>query len=379
MNEQIKRLLILVFMVIGGFILKVLITAVQRINVSNQDSYIVNVGYIGSYISGITSLIIVLLTVLAVKYSYNVYMEEVKRVKQQRLEDRFYHLLTMHKENVNGMVIDLENSKLEGSKVILNMFREIESIVKILCIKKYCEQYKLVNFKIKNISERDKKLLIILKKMDKYEIFKKINCIGINEKIIYANIAFLIMFLGCGDRSSKILKNYLLKFENNFNVDDVIGLFSDEKFRNDVKENFKFKFKLFGGHQSRLGHYFRNMFHIVKFIDSDQDLSLDQKKSYIKNFRVQLNTFEQALLLVNSMSVFGSDWSQYIIKYKLVNNIPKDFFGSDYWFNLEDEVRKIAIENSGCIRKEYNQDIDIFMRNYFEFSKHQLNVKIGFT
>ena len=246
-------------------------------------------------------------------------------------------------------------------------------------MKKYCEQYKLVNFKIKNISERDKKLLIILKKMDKYEIFKKINCIGINEKIIYANIAFLIMFLGCGDRSSKILKNYLLKFENNINVDDVIGLFSDEKFRNDVKENFKFKFKLFGGHQSRLGHYFRNMFHIVKFIDSDQDLSLDQKKSYIKNFRVQLNTFEQALLLVNSMSVFGSDWSQYIIKYKLVKNIPKDFFGSDYWFNLEDEVRKIAIENSGCIRKEYNQDIDIFMRNYFEFSKHQLNVKIGFT
>ena len=57
------------------------------------------------------------------------------------------------------------------------------------------------------------------------------------------------------------------------------------------------------------------MFHVLKFIDSNTDLNLEEKISYIKNFRVQLNTFEQALLIVNSKTIFGKDWSKYIIKY----------------------------------------------------------------
>lgn len=334
---------------------------------------IVNYGYLGSFLSGVTSLVIVALTVVAVYFSYKAYMQEIERVRQQRFEDRFYHLLAMHRDNVNEMIIDLGDTKLEGSKVILNMFRELEVIVKILNIKEICEKYSLVSgLKIKDISERDEKIFNIIKNMSEYKIYKKVNNMDADKKVVYAKIAFLIMFLGCGERSSKIVRNYLLKFENTFNIDVIIELFSNENFREKVKKNYRFKYKLFGGHQSRLGHYFRNMFHIVKFIDSDEGLSFDQKNSYIKNFRVQLNTFEQALLLVNGIGVFGNDWSKYIVKYKLVKNIPKDFFGKDYWFDMEGEVGKMVEFNEDLIKSEYKMGVIEFNNNYFEFSKHEL-------
>lgn len=343
-------------------------------NISAEDNTIINFGYLGSFLSGVTAIIIVILTGMAVYYSYNSYLEEIKRVQQQRLEDRFYHLLAMHRENIGGMTIDLKNNKLENSKVILNMFRELETIVKIFKIKKMCEDYGYdFNFRIKKISNRDEKLLKIIKEMDEYKIYKRVNLAVKKEKKIYAEIAFLIMFLGCGERSSKIIQNYLIKFENYLNIDEVLRLFSNENFRNDIKNIYNFKYKLFGGHQSRLGHYFRNMFHILKFIDSDVSLSFDQKMSYIKNFRVQLNTFEQALVFVNSITIFGSDWSKYMIKYKLVKNIPKDFFAQDYWFSLEDEILEMTEKHKDIVLKEHKQSVEEFVKNYFEYSSHGLN------
>ncbi|QHH96667.1 putative phage abortive infection protein [Acinetobacter dispersus] len=372
MNEYTKRVLILLSIIIGGFIFDGLITAISRLNVYSQDNYIVNIGYIGSYLSGVTSLVIVVLTILAVKYSYNAYKEEVRRVKQQRLEDRFYHLLTMHRDNVEGMIIDLKVGRLESSKVILNIFRELEVIIKILNIKEICEKYKSVaNFKIQGVSARDEELFNTIKEMGGV-VYNEKNGENFDKKLINVKVAFLIMFLGCGERSSKIVRNYLLQFEDYFNVNEIIKLFSNNDFRNKVQKSYNFKYKLFGGHQSRLGHYFRNMFHIVKFIDSDEGLSFEQKNSYVKNFRVQLNTFEQVLLLVNAVSIFGEDWQKYIVKYKLVKNIPKDFFRKDLWFDMECEIKKMAEANEKLIRNEYKLTVVNFVSDYFEFSTHKL-------
>lgn len=136
MNEYIKRVVILLSLIIGGFTLKGLITAISRVNTSSQDNYIVNIGYIGSYLSGVTSLIIVVLTALAVYYSYKGYKEEIKRVEQQKFEDHFFHLLEIHRENVKMMEIDkLNGGCISSNKVILWMFRELVLIIEIFQIK----------------------------------------------------------------------------------------------------------------------------------------------------------------------------------------------------------------------------------------------------
>ena len=337
--------------------------------INQQDSYIIHLGYLGSFLQGSIGLIVSIVIMFTVFITFSI---ERKRVNTQRLEDRFYHLLMMHNENVKSMNIDYNGGRLENSKAILNIFRELEVIVKILKIKVFMENKIKKIFQL-SFSERENSLLSIMFSYEgDYKIFKKNKEICSRANSIIYEVSFLIMFIGCGERSSKILKNYLLKFDDILDSEQVIKMFSDENFRDKIKENYKFKYKLFGGHQSRLGHYYRNMFHVVKFIDSNSNLFFEEKVSYIKNFRVQLNTFEQALLMVNCKSDFGKDWEGYIVKYKLVKNIPKDFFGSDYWFDLESEVRKIATEYKAFIKKECKQDVNSFMISYFEFSKHGL-------
>lgn len=339
----------------------------------DKSEYIENIGYLGSFLSGLTSIFTLTATCAAVYFSYNAFQEERERVKRQHLEDRFYHLIEMHRQNVSDMVIEYQGGRIENSKSILNIFRELEVIVKIFKIKIFLDSdpYKAIK---KVCSDRDKKLTVMLLEYDGKNILKNPNLDNSEVEEFLYEVAFLIMFIGCGERSSKILINYLNKFEEKINVDLVFKIFSNEVFRENVRNNYKFRYKLFGGHQSRLGHYYRNMFHVLKFIDSNTDLNLEEKISYIKNFRVQLNTFEQALLIVNGKTIFGEDWSKYIIKYKLVKNIPKDFFGNDYWFNIEGEIKRMSntVNNKEMIEKELKQDVSKFLETYFEFSCHKL-------
>lgn len=55
-----------------------------------------------------------------------------------------------------------------------------------------------------------------------------------------------------------------------------------------------------------------------------------------------------------------------------MKNIPKDFFGKNYWFYIEDEIKRLAKDNDRVIKKEYKKDVESFMQTYFEFNKHGL-------
>jgi hypothetical protein len=75
---------------------------------------------------------------------------------------------------------------------------------------------------------------------------------------------------------------------------------------------------------------------MVRYVDQ-QTLDID-KYEYVKTIRAQLSTHEQALLLVNSLTPMGQDWwsKDFILRYRLVQNIPRDFFDS----SAELDVRK---------------------------------------
>lgn len=102
--------------------------------------------------------------------------------------------------------------------------------------------------------------------------------------------------------------------------------------------------KYYGGHQFRLGHYFRHLYQSYKYLENSPYLDDEQRYSYGKMFRAQLSTYEQALLLVNSISGIGMKWeytpelvnnsklySRLITKYNLIKNLPGDHLFGIYY------------------------------------------------
>lgn len=74
--------------------------------------------------------------------------------------------------------------------------------------------------------------------------------------------------------------------------------------------------------QSMLGHYFRNLYHIVKFVDN---ANIKNKKEYTNILRAQLSKYELLLLYFNCLSRNGSEkFKPLVEKYSLLKNISAD-------------------------------------------------------
>ncbi|MBK9580084.1 MAG: putative phage abortive infection protein [Fibrobacteres bacterium] len=158
-----------------------------------------------------------------------------------------------------------------------------------------------------------------------------------NQDVI--NIAYTLFFIGVGKHSDKIIRNLYSEY---FEIDNYIALFRNIQFCHDnfystneltqlAAEPFcELEYKPFDGHQKRLGHYFRSLFHVLKYADSNiatdsnpnKRFTYDEILEIIKTLRTQLSTYEQVLILANALTDFGSPLMPYIIKYRLVKNIP---------------------------------------------------------
>lgn len=89
-------------------------------------------------------------------------------------------------------------------------------------------------------------------------------------------------------------------------------------------------------HQTELGHYFRYLFNIIRFLDESQY----SEGPYIKFLRAQLSDQELLLLFYNCLSPQGAPFIEYVYRYKLFDNLPKvrlleaqhqDYILSDAW------------------------------------------------
>jgi len=116
--------------------------------------------------------------------------------------------------------------------------------------------------------------------------------------------------------------------------------------------------KFYGGHQFRLGHYFRHLYQSVKFVDRQKNLSFASKYDYVKILRAQLSVYEQAILVMNSLSSLGLVWDfapdyeesrwydrrkerELISNYNLIKNLPNDTL---YGINIMEYYPKVNFE-----------------------------------
>jgi len=187
-----------------------------------------------------------------------------------------------------------------------------------------------------------------------------------NDNVI--NISFLIFYNGVG-KTSNAINNKILsdapRISNLLNIFDSVSSKSGINHYDIMKANNieysleplqKLGYKAFDGHTTRLGQYFRNLFHILKYtqdIDCEY-LSEGRKYQIIKSLRSQLSSYEQILIYFNSLSLYGKPLRDegIIDKFKLIKNIPIPLI--DFSGDIHKSYPKIEFEWDEIIRRAEN-------------------------
>lgn len=73
--------------------------------------------------------------------------------------------------------------------------------------------------------------------------------------------------------------------------------------------------------QQDLGHYFRFLYNVFKFI-SESELDAKYKRKYANLVRAQLSNYELLMLFYNCMSTHGGNFEKYAIEFSLFDNMP---------------------------------------------------------
>jgi hypothetical protein len=76
-------------------------------------------------------------------------------------------------------------------------------------------------------------------------------------------------------------------------------------------------------YESEIGHYFRTLYHIVRFVDQSP-MTDKEKYDYEKFLRAQLSSMELQLLFYNGLSTYGyQKFKPLIEKYALLKQVPR--------------------------------------------------------
>jgi len=289
---------------------------------------------LGTTLAGILSFVSVVLIFLSLKkQSYQFIISQI--------ENRFFELIKFHRDNVNEMEYEspqsCNKSKIElitGNKVFVAIYYEILLSLNILekFLNEYLKERSFGNiYKSDQVAKQRKEKINFGNRTFEFEVLEKIN------------IAYLIVFVGVSRQGREILKSLLEQFYSEEFVSALIQHYAKipvcwsthrkqwEEGGSDLQHAEFVKY--FGGHEHRLGHYFRHLYQTVTYIDASTQLNYDQKYEYIKTLRAQLSTYEQAVIFFNSVSDLGRVWElekhnenyQLITKYNFIKNIPAEF------------------------------------------------------
>lgn len=194
-------------------------------------------GFIGGVVGPIFSLAGVFLLFETLIYQRTSF-------QKQQFENRYFELLKIHRENVSEMTHTPpdKTETAQGRRVFIEMRKQFGEIYGQVC--------RIMERSEDSFTERDK-----------------------------VNISYLVLFFGVGETSTYVLEHYIYQNYNNYKkvIDQVVY-----EFAFDAKHD---------GHQSRLAHYFRHLFHMVKFVDQEgmsqrsrEDLLCKNGESPVVNF-----------------------------------------------------------------------------------------------
>lgn len=361
-------------------------------------------GQFGDFIGGFLGTII---NGAAFYFLYLTLNEQRKSGLQQSFETKLYDIIRLHRENVT----ELRYTKFYKTDLKTSRSRKVFRIIVQEFIECYHEvqRFRKMYPDLEILQPEYKKILENIRKENKVR--------ATITELALLDIAFCFFYFGAGKESETIL---LHKFYNRYNKDFAhrLKVFIQLKPKQEYPENYQewkeFKSKgvkemkiifeqifadslksqetlknaatsilflnlksekFYGGHQHRLGHYFRHLFQAYKFLSSQEFLTPKEKYFYGKSIRSQLSTYEQFIILFNSLSSLGMKWEytadiseiptnieiddfKFITRYNLIKNLP----GSQYYnFTYRKFYRKVKFE--------YLDDITYTNRISYDFRK----------
>lgn len=301
-------------------------------------------GQVGDFIGGVVG------TVLSGAGFYFLYMtlvaqresiiEQKKAFERERFESKFFELINLHKENVNEMsynkIKDTNDNPIEGRKVFnainkeyVECLREVKRYSKIYGTKDFIrKEYKIFLENLINKNDLKKISIYDLAYIDiaytiiyfgvtkDGEILVKNNFLRkYNDDFFYTLLRFIKLKPNLGYRDNTIAWNKFIALpigELSIICDLLIKNKNNKLFQYkiegyDIISNYQ-KIKFYGGHQHRLGHYYRHLFQTFKYLSLQKIFNTNEKYFFAKTLRAQLSNYEQTLLFVNSISEFGFSW-----------------------------------------------------------------------
>jgi hypothetical protein len=97
--------------------------------------------------------------------------------------------------------------------------------------------------------------------------------------------------------------------------------------------------RFYHGHQSDLGHYFRNLYHILKFINGAKEIIEDDKFKYTSLLRALLSSYELALLFHNCLGDYGNEFFKPLVeKYSFLKNLDEELIMNQTLFAQYDTL-----------------------------------------
>lgn len=285
-------------------------------------------GNIGSFLGGILgplfSLLVGVFTFLAFYVQYDANKKIQEQFKVQQFENKYYKMLDLHKANVSEMKTTFYDHKLTGN--IDEFSGEISS-------EEFLREVEGRKLFVGMVPELEACFKVVYKRMELLGL-------ELNQELIN-QYCYKLFFYGV--RSDQIILEGIPKSLH----DSVIKLSSvsqqafyerNKNYRKKKSEtDHHFRFYPFEGHESRLGHYYRHLFEMVKLV-VDNDKSNNNKKGlfeygearqYLKMLRAQLSNAEQLMLYYNYICGQGKEWdklgkrnNQFFTRYRMIHNIP---------------------------------------------------------
>ena len=265
----------------------------------------------------------------------------------QQYENQFFEMLRLHKENTAEMAITgyiFEKRKEEGVKDEDNKTTDDTGVG---------DSDATVNNANESVGEKmersisGRKIFVAMNKEFK-SCYQILNNVALSEgytdiESIF-KVSYYIFFLGLAD-----FKREMDNLAGSYSIDRRIlvkgykelkeaqrGHFNNgnKKYKNVALE---FNYKPYTGHQSRLAHYYRHLFQLLKFVTKERDFRVkyQKKRDLLRILRAQLSNYEQLLLFYNWYADFGDEWEEkdfqkrsekkgnyYFTDYRMIHNLP---------------------------------------------------------
>lgn len=250
-------------------------------------------GQYGDYVGGVVGTIFALAGTILV---YASFVNQQRRNTIESFEFTYFEMLKIHEDIVKDMNYKGKKSREVFPEAISELRNLFESVLAVL------EDIKLKSkaHKIHNPNVADETLYKYLDDMD-IPHMASVMSVG------YLYYGIDDYYLTSKSEAPLYVVNELVKKElNTIEIDPIDNV---------------------------LGHYYRQMFQIVKYVANTTWLSEAKKYDYIKMLRSQLSDYEQMMLFYNSLSVNGNSWREpypestiekmgYIARFRLIKNIP---------------------------------------------------------